>query len=224
MLGNIEQQITAFLQQNNNPLGLTLLGLCAMVEYLFPPFPGDMVVLFGALLIARYGWSLPLVFVSVLAGSGVGSMIDFAVGVWMKQRYEQGRFLRGARSRRAVERVLQAFWRHGELYVALNRFLPAVRAVFFLAAGMAGLRAWRVLLFSLVSASAWNALIIGAGYAVGANWQRIKELFSIYSTVAWSVLGLTALGLLLRWWVRRRRSAGPRDGGTAQPGRGDHDA
>jgi membrane protein DedA with SNARE-associated domain len=208
MLGNIEQQITGFLQQNNNPLGLLLLGACAMVEYLFPPFPGDMVVLFGALLIARHGWNLPLVFLSVLAGSGLGCMIDFAVGAWMKGPYTEGRFLRGERSRRAVERVLASFRRHGEVYVALNRFLPAVRAVFFLAAGMAGLRAWRVLLFALLSASVWNALIIGAGYAVGANWERIRTLFSIYSTAAWSLLALVALALLVRWWIRRRRSAG----------------
>jgi len=208
-LNDIAKAITGFLRVNNNPLGLLLLGASAMVEYIFPPFPGDMVTLFGAFLVTRYQWSLPLVFLSVLTGSGLGSMMDFGVGVWLRQRYEDGRIFKRERSRRTVERVLASFRRYGEVYVALNRFLPAVRAFFFLAAGMAGLRAGRVLFFALVSAGAWNLLIIGAGYAVGANWERIKGLWQAYSIVAWSVLGAAAVLLLVRWAVRKKIIPGP---------------
>ena len=203
-LDSIEQAITGFLQSNNNPVGLLVLGLSALIEYVFPPFPGDVVTLFGALLVTRFRWSIAAVFASVLAGSAVGSTIDFYAGVWMRQRYEQGRFLKRPATRRLVERVLDSFRRHGEVYVALNRFLPAVRAVFFLAAGMAGLRVGRVLFFSMVSAAAWNALLIGAGYAVGGNWDRIKDLFRSYSVVVWILLGAVAVALFVRWLIRRR--------------------
>ncbi len=207
MFESIEVAITGFLQHNNNPLGFVLLGLSAMVEYVFPPFPGDTVTLFGAFLITRHQWSLPLVFLAVMVGSALGCMADFALGVWFKERYEQGRFLRSPRARRAVDRVVAGFAKHGEVYVVVNRFLPAVRAVFFVAAGMAGLRAGRVLLFAMLSAAAWNALIIGAGYAVGANWERIQYLFRVYSVAAWSVLGAAALFFIVRWYVRGRGEA-----------------
>ncbi len=207
MFESIEVAITGFLQHNNNPVGFVLLGLSAMVEYLFPPFPGDTVTLFGAFLITRHDWSLPLVFLAVMIGSGLGSMADFYAGVWFKKRYEKGRFLKSPRARRAVDRVVAGFAKHGEAYVVVNRFLPAVRAVFFVAAGMAGLRPWRVLLFALLSAAAWNALIIGAGYAVGANWERIQELFRVYSVAAWSVVGAALLFFLVRWYVQGRKEA-----------------
>ncbi len=116
-----------------------------MLEYLFPPFPGDTVTLFGAFLVTQYSWNLPLVFGVVLLGSALGAMADFYVGVWMGRRYREGRFLRAPSVRRRVDQVTGAFQRHGEAYIALNRFLPAVRAVFFIAAGMAGLRPARVL-------------------------------------------------------------------------------
>jgi membrane protein DedA with SNARE-associated domain len=206
MLDRIARAITRFLRHNNNPLGLTLLGLSALVEYVFPPFPGDTVTLFGAFLVTRHDWSLPLVFVSVMAGSGIGAMIDFYVGVWMGRRYRQGGLLRNERARQQMERVIDAFRRHGEIYVVFNRFLPAVRAVFFLAAGIAGLRPLRVLFFALVSAAAWNALIVGVGYGVGANWHRIRSIFHTYAMVAWAVLGVAVLALLVRWFARRRRA------------------
>lgn len=201
---SIEQAITGFLRRNNNPLGFVLLALSAMVEYIFPPFPGDTVTLFGAFLITRHDWSLPGVFLSVMLGSGVGSMADFYLGSWLRERYRQGKVLKSPRTRRAVDRVLAGFARHGELYVVINRFLPAVRAVFFLAAGMARLRAWRVLLFSLASAAAWNTLIISVGYSMGANWQRIRALFQTYSVIAWSAVAAVALFFTVRWLLRRR--------------------
>lgn len=201
----IEQAITTFLVANNNPLGFLLLGAAAMLEYVFPPFPGDMVTLFGAFLVTRYGWSLPAMFLSVLTGSAVGALIDFGIGVWMRKPYQEGRFIKRPGSREQVEKVLGAFRRHGAIYVAINRFLPAVRAVFFLAAGMAGLRARAVLFWALISAAAWNGLVVGVGYSVGANWQRIKVLAGLYSTVAWSLLGAALIAWLVVMVWRKKR-------------------
>jgi membrane protein DedA with SNARE-associated domain len=204
MFDSMAQAITGFLVHNNNPLGLTLLGISALVEYVFPPFPGDTVTLFGAFLVARFQWSLPLVFSVVLLGSAVGAMVNFSIGVWLGGRYREGRFLRGPRARQSVEKILSAFQRHGEVYIVFNRFLPALRAVFFFAAGMAGLRPLRVLFFAAISAAVWNGLILGAGYAVGANWERIQALFKVYSLVAWAVIGAAGLFFLARWLLRRR--------------------
>ena len=203
-MDHIEKVVTGFLLANNNPVGLLLIGAAALLEYVFPPFPGDTVTLFAAFLVTRYGWNLPLVFVAVLTGSGVGAMIDYGVGVWMRRPYEEGRFLKSEGTRRRVEQVLAAFRRHGAAYVAINRFLPGVRAVFFLAAGMAGLRAWAVLFWALVSAAAWNGLVVGVGYAAGANWARLKELAAIYSTVAWGLLALALVAWLVVTLARRR--------------------
>lgn len=205
MLEEITQTLIGFLREHDNPLGLLVLGLSALLEYLVPPFPGDTVTLFGAFLVTRHGWSMPLVFGAVLIGSGIGAMADFYIGRWMGRRYHDGRFIRGEGTRKQIERVLDAFRRHGEIYVAINRFLPALRAVFFLAAGLAGLRAGRVLFFSLLSAALWNALIISVGYAVGTNWARIRGIFAAYSVVAWSLVAAIVVGLLIRWLLRRRK-------------------
>jgi membrane protein DedA with SNARE-associated domain len=89
--------------------------------------------------------------------------------------------------------------------VALNRFVPGVRALFFVAAGMARLRPGRVLLFGLLSAAAWNALVFGAGWAMGANLDRLKSLASTYTRIAWGVVGLIVVALLVGWLRQRAR-------------------
>jgi membrane protein DedA with SNARE-associated domain len=204
MLDSLTRLVTAFMQRHNSPLGLALLALGAFVEYVLPPFPGDTVTLFGGFLVMRHGWSMPLAFTAVLVGSGCGAMVDFYVGVWMSRRYREGTWVRNPATRRQVERVLDAFRRHGELYVAINRFLPALRAVFFVAAGLAGLRPLRVLLFALLSAALWNTLILAVGSAVGAHWDKLQSVFQTYTVAVWAALGALAAALLIRWLVRRR--------------------
>ncbi len=205
MFQTILKNIIRFLSHNNNPWGFFLLGLSALIEYVFPPFPGDLITLFGAFLVTRYGWNLPLVFLSVLLGSAAGSMIDFYAGVWMGRRYREGRIFKKPQVREKMERVFQNFRHYGEAYVALNRFLPAVRALFFIAAGMAGLRPFRVLLFAMVSAVAWNGLIILAGYGVGSNWNRLQGIFRTYSVIVWIVFGGIGVGFVLYKIISRKR-------------------
>jgi len=204
MLEQLTDAITAFLQQNNNPWGLGLLGLSALVEYVFPPFPGDTVTLFGAFLVVRYGWSLAWVFSAVMLGSTAGFVVDYAIGRRLARAYEEGRLARSEKVREQIERVLASFRRHGPAYVVINRFLPGVRAVIFVAAGMARLDARRVMLYALVSAAAWNALIVAAGYAVGSSWERIERLFHHYALAVWILLGLVAVVLVARGLLRRR--------------------
>lgn len=202
---SIELAITGFLLSHNSPAGYLVLAAAALLEYVFPPFPGDMVTLFGAFLVTRHGFSLPVTFLSVLAGSGAGAMVNFAVGARMRGPYEQGRFLRSEKTRKHIDRVLQAFRRYGAIYVIVNRFLPAVRAVFFVAAGLAGLRPLPVLAYALLSAAAWNAMVIAVGRVLGANWERIRDLARLYSVGVWILLGVGVLGwLLVSLWRRRR--------------------
>ena len=99
--------------------------------------------------------------------------------------------------------MLERFERHGVVYVAINRFLPGIRALFFVAAGMSGLPLKKVLLWGAVSAAAWNGLIIAVGFAVGKNWERLLEILKSYTLVAWTGVGGVVLGLVARWFARR---------------------
>ena len=61
-----------------------LLALAACLEYVFPPFPGDTVTLFAGFLVGvNEEWSFALVFLALNVGSVLGTLIDYAAGVWL---------------------------------------------------------------------------------------------------------------------------------------------
>jgi membrane protein DedA with SNARE-associated domain len=190
--------------------GLLFIALGAFVEYVFPPFPGDTVTVLSGLYAVRGGWPLALVFALVMAGSLAGAFLDYLVGRWLSGRLERaspdGWLLRRV-PREAVAAWGERFRRRGVFWLVVNRFLPAVRGPIFLAAGVARMAAWKVVVFGGLSALSWNALLFGAGWAVGGHAERLLTLIHAYERVAWVALALVGLVFLARWlWPQRSRA------------------
>ncbi len=186
----------------NHPLGLAVLLGSAMIEYVVPPFPGDTITLLGAILITGYGWSWWAIFSAVVAGSMAGSLIDYWVGRRLRARPRRGNAARWA----SLDRVVARFERHGAAYLIVNRFLPGIRALFFVAAGLAGMPLRRVLLFGGLSVALWNGLLILLGAALGANLDSLTRLMRRYTAASWAILGgAVAVYIAVRLIQRRRR-------------------
>ena len=200
--------ILAFVEHQAAWLGLLVLGLSAAIEYVFPPFPGDTITLLGAALAARGHFSVWGALAVLTAGSAAGAAADFGLGVLVRKgrarRREEGKKAGAVGAQ--LDKIVARFQKHGEAYIAVNRFLPGVRALFFYAAALAGMRFWRVMLFAVLSALAWNLLILGAGILLGLNFDRLLELFKTYSLVVYVTLGVVVAVLAGRWWWRRREA------------------
>jgi membrane protein DedA with SNARE-associated domain len=170
-------------------------------EYLVPIAPGDTITLFGAFLTVTAGREPLSIYAAINAGSIAGALCAYAFGrfvvtpAWLERR--------SARTREVLTDATRRFERHGELWLAANRFLPAIRAVLFVGAGMARMPVWRVVLFGGVSAMAWNALILGAAWLVGDNWSQLKSLLSRYTIVSGALVVLATI----IWLVRRKMKA-----------------
>lgn len=189
----------AFISDQNNLAGLLAISLAALCEYVVPPFPGDTITMFGAVLITAYDWSFWGVFGAVMCGSVVGSMLAFYIGGWWRRRRAHGH-----RRSESVDRLVEKFRRHGAAYLVLNRFLPGIRSMFFVAAGLAEMRPGAVLAYSAVSAALWNLGLIGLGSALGANHETLLGWMKQYTLAVWSIIGALAVLWIVGRRLRRR--------------------
>ena len=191
--------LIGFASDRNHPAGFALLAGSALLEYVFPPIPGDTITLFGAVLISGFGWSWPGIVAAILLGSFGGAASNFAIGRRMRARGHR---------RPRIDKVVARFERHGPAYLLVNRFIPGVRAVAFVAAGMSAMRGRDVILYGGTSVVLWNSLLIGVGAAVGANWETLAGWLRGYNTWVWIALCSVAVLFigwrLVRRWRRRR--------------------
>jgi LPXTG-motif cell wall-anchored protein len=209
-------QALAFIEAQHAGLGPLILFGASLIEYVFPPFPGDAITLFGTYLVLKGLWSFWFALALTTAGSLVGAALGFAFGRWLGKRLD--RLPREAEVRRwtpltreKYELLTGRFRKHGAVYIAINRFLPGIRAFFFVAAGASGMGFGGVMLFAGLSAVAWNAALLGVGTLIGASFTRLQSVFSSYTTVVWILLGL---GLVAAgaWYLLRRRRRPPGEG------------
>ena len=183
------------------------LGLAAFFEYLFPPFPGDTITVLGGAWAAREARSLVLVHLVLTLGSVVGMVVTWRVGKSLSQKIRlapEGSRLVGLQV--AQIRKAQQLMRTRSTWVLLaNRFLPSFRSVLFVAAGASDVPLGRTLLFGTISASAFNALLIGVGVAVGDNAEKIAAFLRSFRYLSIAAVAVVASLFLARFLWRRRQ-------------------
>jgi membrane-associated protein len=192
------------------PLAPLILFGASFVEYVFPPFPGDLVVVLGAWYAVQGQISWAATFVATTAGALAGAWVDWrvgrALGRQLEQRAHHPTVIHRLLTEERLARFDAGYRRWGGLLLAANRFFPGVRAFIFVAAGASGIPLRKVLLLGGVSAAAWNALLLGAGALIAHNLEDLLALFDRYTRVASTALaGAVLVGAA--WWLLRRRAA-----------------
>lgn len=189
-------------------LGYPLLGLAALIEYLFPPFPGDTISLLGGVYAARGERSYALVLVALTVGSLLGIAANWRVGKAIGGRVDalpDGKLMLGI-THAHVRRAQEVMRRRGVILLVLNRFMPSFRSVLFLAAGASNMPFGRVLALGTVSALLWNGLLLFAGVEVGDHAERIEAFLWRFRLIGFGVLAVVGLVWLVNLLVKRHRS------------------
>jgi membrane protein DedA with SNARE-associated domain len=183
-----------------------VLFFATLVEYVFPPFPGDLLVVLGAWYAVDGALSWPATFASVTAGALVGAWIDYRIGVAVGRRLEGRLAARSGLSAARLARFEASYRRWGDVLLVVNRFFPGVRAFFFIAAGASRIPLRKVLLYGGISAALWNALLLAGGALFAKNAAELVALFERYTRVAWTVVIVGAVVAVAVLVLRRRRA------------------
>lgn len=183
--------------------GYTLVFLIAWLENVFPPIPGDVLIVFAGYL-AAIG---PMAIFPVIAFSTLGGILGFMCMYYIG-RYGGPRLL-GSRALRwlpdeSVSRVQNWLHTWGYMVIAANRFLSGARTVIAFTVGMSRMPALPVGLLASLSAAVWVTLITVLGYVVGDEWERVVDYLARYGRLI-SVLIFLFLAWQLYKAIRRIR-------------------
>lgn len=190
------------------PFGVIVLAFAALMEFLFPPFPGDTLLLLGGIYAVRGQQNWLLVLLAITGGSTVGSIVHYVLGARLSRRIERepdGKWLGIKHESLRVQ--MERLRKNGTLLILFNRFMPGVRAVIFLAVGSARLPFARSILLGAASSVMWNVLLLGAGIAVGGNAERLERMLRSYQVLALGIIGVVIVAVVVRYFARRKTVA-----------------
>ena len=189
-------------------LGHLGLFLLLVLENLFPPIPSEIVLPVAGFLVGRGELNFVGALAAATFGSVAGALLLYAMGRWggrgLVLRY--GKWLRVGPEE--LDRAEGWFARYRDAVVLVARVVPFARSVVSIPAGTAKMGLVRFTALTAAGAAVWNAVLIWAGYFLGANWGRVSGWIGTYSdTVLIVGTGAAAAYLLLRH-LRKRKDEG----------------
>ena len=183
------------------------LGVGALItlENVFPPIPSEVILPFAGFSAERGDINGFLAWVAATIGALVGALILYAVGALIS--YERIHELAGNRwfilfGQKDLERGERFFERHGNQIVLFGRFIPLVRSIVSVPAGLDRMPLARFCLLTAIGSGIWNAIFIGAGYVLGDNYHRVEKWVA---PIGYAVLALLLVGVVVLVVRRVRR-------------------
>jgi membrane protein DedA with SNARE-associated domain len=193
-------------------MGEVGVGVLAAIETIFPPIPSEIVLPFAGYLAQRGHLSLPWVLVAATLGALVGALALY--GFAAKVGHERASALLARIplvDREDVDRASDWFARHGRSAVFVGRLVPGVRSLVSLPAGAQRMPLARFIVYTTAGSLVWNTLLVGAGYALGTQWEETAAYADWLDRVLIGALVLVVAALAVRRVRKRRaRAAGGR--------------
>ncbi|MFH0804723.1 MAG: DedA family protein, partial [Patescibacteria group bacterium] len=98
----------------------------------------------------------------------------------------------------------QFFRRFGERAIFFSRFVPVIRHLISIPAGIGRMRLAKFTLYTAVGAAIWNTFLAWVGYALGSNWGSIRRYTEILDVVI-VVAIVAAVAYFVYRQLRQRR-------------------
>lgn len=179
------------------------LGGGAALENVVPAVPADTFVLLGGLLSATGGLLARWVFLATWVGNVTSALVMYQVGRTHGRVFFDVGWGRHLLNTHQVERMRRFYQRWGVLAVFFVRFLPGLRAVVPVFAGVAHERFARVALPIGLASAAWYGALVWLGTVAGHNLDKVFALLDNANHVLLALAVAVGAAIGVWWWKTR---------------------
>lgn len=205
------EQLAGYFTYIIEKLGYLGAGFLMTLESMVAPVPSELVMPFVGFLVVEGKFSATASIISTSIGSIVGSLISYYLGYYGGRPLvlKVGRYF--LLNHEHLEWTERWFARHGSWTILVSRFIPVVRHLISIPAGLGRMRLLPFCVYTLIGATIWNSFLLYCGYRLRQNWTLVQQYSHELDIIA--VIGLAICGV---WFVathlRRSRSVAVTDG------------
>lgn len=162
-------------------------AVAMFLENVFPPIPSEVIMGLTGMAVADG----KLDFAGAVAAGTLGAALGNWIWYWIGRvvGYERFRPLIDRFGRwltldwAEVEKIVGIFKRFDNAIVFWARFLPQVRTMISLPAGMLVMSQLRFLLWTLLGTGVWNSVLIGSGYILRNEFSQFDDYYGWVAVV-----------------------------------------
>lgn len=175
------------------------------LESMIAPVPSEAVMPFAGFLVAQGKLSIYFAIIAAALGSIVGSIVSYYLGLYGGREavLKYGKYL--LLNEHHLDWTENWFKKHGEKTILASRFVPVVRHLISIPAGIGKMDKRRFLAYTLVGATTWNTFLLYVGIYLNEKWRLLSQYSEKLDIVVAAIIGI-AIALYLRKAYRKYRS------------------
>ena len=188
MLSNL----ASWVQDVIESLGYLGVALLVIAENLFPPIPSEIVLPFAGFVARRGDGSVIVMVVASTIGSVIGALVLYAIAAAIGPERIHTFVVRfgkwfGVKESDMV-RAEEWFDRRSNVAVLVGRCVPLIRSLVSIPAGFRRMKFVPFITLTAIGSAVWNIALIGAGAALGDQWDRVGDYVGIFQWVVIAAL------------------------------------
>jgi len=185
----IASTAVAFISATSYP-GIFLL---MVLESMVFPVPSEAVMPFAGFLIVDGQFTFTGVIIASTLGSIVGSLLSYAMGFYGGKPFIKrfGKYL--LLDVHDLELTEKFFAKRGELTIFIARFVPVIRHLISIPAGLGKMNLGKFIIYTTLGAGLWNSFLAYVGFKLKENWTEVMKYSHTIDIVVVAILGLAFL-------------------------------
>lgn len=202
------QEMIIEIMNNFGYLGVFLL---IAIENVFPPIPSEVILLFGGFMTTFSDMNIVGVIIASTLGSILGAIVLYYIGkILNKERLKKiitskpGKILR--LKPEDIDKADNWFDTKGNKTVFFCRFVPIIRSLISIPAGMSEMPMKKFLIYTTAGSLIWNAALTIAGSIVGENWTSIVDIMDQYSHIILVLLIIIFIVAVAVFYKKRKKN------------------
>lgn len=190
------------------------IALAIFLENVFPPIPSEVILPLAGFTAAQGGrYSIVEAILWATLGSVTGALLLYGIGAALgMDRLKVIAHKMPLVDVADIDKTDVWFSKHGPKAVFFGRFVPGIRSLISIPAGIDRMPLTSFLGYTLAGSLIWNSLFVWIGYQLGDRYELVEKYMDPISKVVYLLIILGALGVIA-WMVRRsmRRKHDPDD-------------
>lgn len=182
------------------------------IENVFPPIPSEVILLLGGFMTTYMELNPILMIVASTLGSLAGAILLYYIGKKLGllgvEKVLNGKI--GKTIRLTNEDFLRAhswFNTKGEIAVFLCRFVPLLRSLISIPAGIAQMEMKKFTILTVIGSLIWNTIFIYLGRYAGAGWEYYSTKMDAISKYVVIVLGVIFVIAAAIFYFKKKKKA-----------------
>ncbi len=191
-----------------NQFGYIGVLLLIAIENVFPPIPSEVILLFGGFMTTYTELNVIGMIIFSTLGSLIGAIVLYYIGkILNKERLKKivsgkvGKILR--LKNEDIEKADHWFDTKGNKTVFFCRFIPIVRSLISIPAGMSEMPMLKFLIYTTFGSLIWNTVLVVIGNRVGENWTSILDILDKYSHIVLVLLIIIAIVCIYLFYSKK---------------------